>query len=406
MPWATRPPISYTSGVSGVPNSLLYCAVDPVDYQASVTCPAYGAAHVTGTTTATFDSAGDKLTSTNADGDTTTYAYGYGSTAHPGLVSTTDRPRRHRRPPTPTTGPARSPTRSVYLRLATRPRSTPTTPTGASTARSIPSRPPRASPARASPPSPPPRPPANVTSTFYDADGRVIQTTNPSAAPRSPPTTAPESSTARSHPPTTPAASAAPRSEPTTPPTVGSDPYLGATITTYDAAAEVIQVTNPLGGITLSTYDAAGNLTSTTTSSPTTPRRPQRGHRLHLRRRRPGHLDDGRIGVFAARDHAQGLRPQRQRVLHGFAQRLCAGHLGLPVPALAGRLDHQPAQSHQPLLDYPDLGPGQQRHHDLLQRATATGPEHQPRRRTPPSPPSTPTGGPTARRIRPTWRPS
>ena len=38
---------SYTSGGSGVPNNLLYSAVDPVDYQASVTCPAYGASHVT-----------------------------------------------------------------------------------------------------------------------------------------------------------------------------------------------------------------------------------------------------------------------------------------------------------------------------------------------------------------------
>ena len=54
---------SYTSGVSGVPNGLQYCSVDPVDYQKSVTCPAYGAAHVTGTATATFDSAGDQTAS-------------------------------------------------------------------------------------------------------------------------------------------------------------------------------------------------------------------------------------------------------------------------------------------------------------------------------------------------------
>ena len=55
-----------------------------------MTCPAYGAAHVTGTTTATFDSAGDGLTSTDADGNTTTYAYG--ACGHPGLVSSSTSP--------------------------------------------------------------------------------------------------------------------------------------------------------------------------------------------------------------------------------------------------------------------------------------------------------------------------
>jgi len=52
---------------------------------------------------------------------------------------------------------------------------------------------------------------------------------------------------------------------------VGSDPYLGATITTYDSFDHPVQVTNPLGGITLTTYDADNNVTGTTTesSSPT-----------------------------------------------------------------------------------------------------------------------------------------
>ena len=39
---------SYTSSGSGVPGGLEYCSVDPVDYQASVTCPVYGATHVNG----------------------------------------------------------------------------------------------------------------------------------------------------------------------------------------------------------------------------------------------------------------------------------------------------------------------------------------------------------------------
>ena len=75
----------YTSGVSGVPNGLLYCSVDPVSYQKDVACPAYDATHVTGATTYTFDAAGDTLTSTIADGDTTTYIYA--AAGQPGLAS-------------------------------------------------------------------------------------------------------------------------------------------------------------------------------------------------------------------------------------------------------------------------------------------------------------------------------
>jgi YD repeat-containing protein len=63
---------AYTSGVSGVPDGLLYCSVDPVSYQGGVTCPSYGATPVEGTTTHTFDSAGDNLTSSDALGNTTT----------------------------------------------------------------------------------------------------------------------------------------------------------------------------------------------------------------------------------------------------------------------------------------------------------------------------------------------
>jgi RHS repeat-associated protein len=77
---------SYTTTGGTPPAGLQYCSVDPVDYQASVTCPAYGATHVTGTSTSTFDSAGDLLSSTDADGDTTGYTYGV--SGHPGLVAT------------------------------------------------------------------------------------------------------------------------------------------------------------------------------------------------------------------------------------------------------------------------------------------------------------------------------
>ena len=81
---------SYTSGVSGVPNGLQYCSVDPVAYQDDVACPAYSAAHVSGTTTSTYDSAGDLSSTTDPDGNTTHYYYGV--SGHPGLVSSSVSP--------------------------------------------------------------------------------------------------------------------------------------------------------------------------------------------------------------------------------------------------------------------------------------------------------------------------
>ncbi len=53
--------------------------------------------------------------------------------------------------------------------------------------------------------------------------------------------------------------SPAPRRRPRRRPTPSDDPYLGATITTYDADGRPVQVTNPLGGITYTAYDEAGN---------------------------------------------------------------------------------------------------------------------------------------------------
>ena len=75
---------AHTPSGDGVPAGLQYCAVDPVDYQAGVTCPAYGASHLTGTTTKTLNAAGYVVTSTDADGHTTSYTY---STTNPGLVA-------------------------------------------------------------------------------------------------------------------------------------------------------------------------------------------------------------------------------------------------------------------------------------------------------------------------------
>ena len=190
---------SFTSGVSGVPNNLLYCEVDPADYQRSVTCPAYGATHVSGTTTSTYDSAGDEMSSTNADGDTTTYAYADASTL-PGTVTSVTDPD-GTVTPTPTTGPPSRRRRRQASARTPRARPTPTTPKGASTARSTPSRPLTSRPT--SPPVPLRRRRMSLRPST-DADGRVIQVTNPLGAPPSPPTTAPASSTAPLVRPTTP----------------------------------------------------------------------------------------------------------------------------------------------------------------------------------------------------------
>ena len=254
---------SYTSGVSGIPNGLMYCSVDPVDYQASVTCPAYGAAHVSGTTTSTFDSAGDTLTSTNADGDTTTSVYGV--TGHPGLVSTSTDP-----DGTVTTytynGAGQVLTKVVTFDSYSATTAYAYDSYGRKYCEVDPYEYAQGVRCPGSPPSPS-SPPADVTSTFYDADGRVIQTTSPIGG-----TTITAYDGAGNVYCTVGSFEYAvgvrcPTSEPTTPPTVGSDPYLEATITTYDANGRVTQVTNPLGGITLTSYDNDNNVLQTTVES-------------------------------------------------------------------------------------------------------------------------------------------
>ena len=55
-----------------------------------------------------------------------------------------------------------------------------------------------------------------------------------------------------------------PSTAPSTQPTVGSDSFLGATITGYNASHMVTQVTNPLGGIDLDQYDPDGNVLTAT----------------------------------------------------------------------------------------------------------------------------------------------
>jgi RHS repeat-associated protein len=257
---------SYTSGVSGVPDGLEYCSVDPVDYANGVRCPSYGSAHVTGTTTTTFDSAGDVMTTTDADGGTTTYSYGV--SGYPSLVSSkTD-------PDGTTTSFVYNTAGNVTLQTVSFRSYSSTTeyayddlgnnycevdPYEYANGVRCPALP-------VTTPTPTDDPYLGATITTYDADGEVVQSTNALGgvtytayddAGETYCTVAPKEASSGVRCP----------AFPVTTPTPGNDPYLGATITTYNALGQVVQVTNPLGGITLTDYDAAGNVANTTVES-------------------------------------------------------------------------------------------------------------------------------------------
>ena len=113
----------------------------------------------------------------------------------------------------------------------------------------------------------PSSPPADVTSNFYNTNGQMVQTTSPIGG-----TTIDAYDQAGQQyctvgPQAFSNGVSCPTSEPTTAPTATDDPYLGATITSYDSAGQVVQVTNPLGGITTSAYDGDGNLVTQSVES-------------------------------------------------------------------------------------------------------------------------------------------
>jgi RHS repeat-associated protein len=258
---------SYTSGAAGAPNNLAYCSVDPVDYQKGVTCPAYGAAHVSGTTTETFDSAGDVLSSTDADGNTTSYVYDVPGL--PGLVSSVTAPDGTTTSYTyNAAGQETSATKSFGSYSATTLYAYDTagdqycavSPNEAAKGATCPASPP-------SPPTPGDDPYLGATITTYNADSQPVQVTNPLGGI----TYTAYDQAGKPYCTVTPVEAAqgvaCPLSAPSTPPTVGNDPYLGATVTTYDSNGRVVQVTNPLGGITLTSYDAANNVLQTTVES-------------------------------------------------------------------------------------------------------------------------------------------
>ena len=116
---------------------------------------------------------------------------------------------------------------------------------GASTARSTPSKYGLGVTCPTSPPSAS-SPPANLTSTFYDADGRVVQVTSPLGGTSSAPTTVRASSTARSTAANYANGKTLPERRAHHTPTVGSRlPISVRPIDNHDASGHTTQVTNP-----------------------------------------------------------------------------------------------------------------------------------------------------------------
>lgn len=262
---------AYTSGVTGVPDGLQYCSIDPVDYQKNIPCPAYGTARQAGdhlgAVTETFDSNGHKTTQSDADGNTTSYTYGVAG--HPDLVATETDPEGN------VTNYTYNAAGQVTSQTVTFGSYTATTlnaydnsgnkyctvePYEAANGVTCPAAPP------ASPPTVGNDPYLGATITTFDADGRVVQTTNPIGGITY---TAydPSGNTFCTVEPYETAKGVACPTTPPSPPTVGNDHYQGATITSYDAQNRAVQVTNPLGGITLTSYDNAGHVQQTTVES-------------------------------------------------------------------------------------------------------------------------------------------
>jgi RHS repeat-associated protein len=257
---------AYTPSGDGVPVGLMYCSVDPVEYKAGVACPAYGASHVTGTTTETLNSSGYMLTSTDADGHTTSYTY---STSNPGLIATETAPdgtvtsyrydaAGHALLTTVSFGSYSATTQVAYdgserqfcevdpyeyskgVRCPALPITTPTPSSDLY---------------------------LGTTITTYNADSQVTQVTNPLGGITYTAYDDAGQSFCSVDPYEAAQGVTCPSVPPSSPPTIGNDPYHAATITSYNAEGEESQVTNPLGGITLSTYDPAGNLSTTTVES-------------------------------------------------------------------------------------------------------------------------------------------
>jgi RHS repeat-associated protein len=254
---------SYTPGGGSVPEELPYCTVDAEEYSvADKTCPTSAPTTpptgATGYTTTIYDSAGYVTSTTNANGGTTSYAYGL---SNPELVSSqTD-------PDGDVTTYSYNGAGQVTKQVETAGAYSATTVTaydsagrtyctivplayaeGDTSCPAAPTSPPTAGTDlwpgatitifdAAGQPTYSVNPLGGVTETAYDPAGQVYCTVDPNEYAAG--TTCPAYGTARA----------------------------GATITSYNTLGQAVQVTNPLGGITLTTYDLAGNTVETSVES-------------------------------------------------------------------------------------------------------------------------------------------
>jgi RHS repeat-associated protein len=261
---------AYTSGVSGVPNGLLYCTVDPANYALGTRCPTSAPTTpptgVTGYTAKIYNASGYLLSSSDPDGDTTSYTYG--SAANPGLPTVTIDPDGKvttdtynaqdevlTQVVTDTSGTYSATTQFAYNSAGQK--WCEVDPYEYSNSIRCPS----------SAPTTPPTGTIGYTDTIYNANGQVTTTTNPLGGTTQYAYDGSGNQYCTVTPTNYASGTRCPTSLPLTTPTVGADSYLGATIDTFDADNRVVQVTNPLGGITLNTYDNANNLTQSTVES-------------------------------------------------------------------------------------------------------------------------------------------
>jgi RHS repeat-associated protein len=287
---------AYTPSGGSVPGGLEYCSIDPAEFATYIaanptasypyscppsppTSPPTGA---TGYTTEIYNSTGQMTSSTTPNGATTTYTYEPSGVAGAGLVETQTDPQGD------TTTFDYNAAGQVTQQIESNPSGTfeavtlsaydssgrlfcQVAPDQAAEGVECPSSPPSSVPTPGSDPDP------GATITTYDNVGRVIQTTNPLGGVSI--TVYDESGNAfctagaaavaayvAAHPSAT-YPYMCPSTPPSSPPTTSSDPYLGATLTTYDTLGRAVQVTTPIGGITLTTYDQDGNILETQVES-------------------------------------------------------------------------------------------------------------------------------------------
>ena len=275
----------YTTSGAGVPVGLKYCTVDPVQYQDGKACPPYGST-VAGVVSEMFDQFGDVASSTDADGNTTSDCYYFENTSGgcaSGAPSGGDGGNRDLL--YSSTDPVGDVTTYTYNSLG-EPLST-TVSHGSFTSTTIdgydllgnkycviapdefakgvtacPGSAPSSYPSPVSDPWP------GMSITIFNADSQPVFQINPLGGVTETAyiagqvfcTVAPmQYKAGKSCPASVPTSTSNPPI-----PTVGSDGFVGLTITSYNNLGQVSQVTNPAGGITTYTYDAAGRKLSQT----------------------------------------------------------------------------------------------------------------------------------------------